>query len=132
MDEMTALTYYALFTMALIAVQATAATVQRGLMAQLGPHEDLPKLTGMAGRLDRAQWNSIAALAMFAPAVLMLQKMGYSTPATLKVCFVFLIARIVYALAYAFNISGVRSAAWGVGFICTGWLYCLAGFWWPF
>jgi uncharacterized MAPEG superfamily protein len=132
MDEMTALTYYAVFTMALIFVQANVAVGQIGIAGAVGPRDNLPKLTGLAGRLDRAQANSIAALALFAPAVLMLQKMGYSTPATLKVCLVFLIARIVYALAYAGNISWVRSIAWVVGFVCTGWLYLLAGFWYPF
>ena len=127
-DEMTYLSYYALFTMALIFVQANVAVAQIGIAGAVGPRENVPKLTGLAGRLDRAQASSIVALALFAPAVLMLQKMGYSTPATVTLSLVFLAARVIYALAYALAFPWVRSIAWAVGFFCTGWLYLLAAF----
>ncbi|MFN0113401.1 MAG: MAPEG family protein [Paracoccaceae bacterium] len=127
-DEMNCLALYAIFTMAVILAQVIAAQMQVGLAMLIGPRDNMPPLTGTAGRLFRAQANSIAALALMAPAVLMLQKMGYSTGSTVAAAQIFLIARVVYVPAYVLGLPWVRTLAWVVGFYCTGWLYFLAAF----
>jgi uncharacterized MAPEG superfamily protein len=125
-SELTILALYGLFVMALILVQALAALAQVGLVTLAGDRENMPVLVGLAGRLDRAQLNSVVALALFAPAVLILAKMGYSSPATLLASQIFLIARVIFAILYATGTPWLRSLAWLVGFVATGWLYCLA------
>ncbi len=125
-SELSILALYALFTVVLILVQVLAATAQVGLAALARPREDMPKLTGLAGRLDRAQMNSIVAMALFAPAVLTLAAKSAFTPGSLLAAQIFLVARILYALVYATGTPWIRTAAWIVAFLATGWLYLLA------
>lgn len=122
-SEITILAVYALFTILLILVQVTAATGQVGVEMLVHPRENMPRLTGLAGRLDRAQANSVVALALFAPAVLILQAKAGFTPATLAAAQVFLVARVVYAIFYAAGTPWVRTLSWLVGFFATAWLY---------
>ena len=109
-----------------ILVQATATLLQVGLTALLQPRNDLPVLTGIPGRLDRAQLNPIVATALFAPAVAILAHKGISTPATLLAAQIFLFARVLYVPAHAFGLFGVRTLIWTAGIAATAWLY-LAG-----
>jgi uncharacterized MAPEG superfamily protein len=125
-SEITILAVYALFTILLILVQVTAATGQVGIEMLVHPRDNMPKLTGLAGRLDRAQANSVVALALFAPAVLLLQARAGFTPATLFAAQVFLVARVVYAFFYAAGTPWVRTLSWLVAFFATAWLYIAA------
>ncbi len=124
-SEITILGLYGLVTILTIVIQATVAGAQVGPLALFYPRDDL-QLTGMAARLDRAQLNAAIALALFAPAILILALKGLSTPTTLLAAQVFLIARILYVPAYAFGIPGARTLVWGIGFAATAYLY-LAG-----
>lgn len=115
------LAWYGLFMIATVLAQVFAARAQVGDMTLMGTREDMPKLTGLAGRLDRAQANNTVAMALFAPAVLMLAN---APPASaLLTAQVFLAARIGYVVAYAAGISVLRTLIWLVGFAATGWLY---------
>lgn len=126
MSELAILALYALFTMLVILVQVLAAQAQVGLGMLVKPRDDMPKLTGVAGRLDRAQMNSIVALALFAPAALMCHVLGASTAATLLAAQLFLVARVIYVVVYAAGTPWVRTIAWVIGFLCTAWLYIAA------
>ena len=121
--ELGILGLYGLVVIITILAQLVAAQAQVGLEMLVKPRDDMPKLTGVAGRLERAQLNSIVAMALFAPAVLILQMKGLATPGTLLTAQVFLIARIAYVPAYAAGLPWVRSLIWVVGFLATGWLY---------
>ena len=52
------------------------ATPPLGLRYLVGPRDEARALTGIPGRCKRAAENSVTALALFAPAVLMLQAKG--------------------------------------------------------
>ena len=121
-NEITILGFYGLVTIATIVIQVTAAGMQVGPLALFYPRDD-QKLTGIAARLDRAQLNAVIALALFAPAILILALKGLSTPNTLLCAQVFLVARILYVPAYAFGIPGARTLIWGIGFAATAYLY---------
>ena len=82
--------------------------------------------SGIAARLDRALSNSVTAMALFAPAVLIIALREQSSQSSLLAAQVFLAARIVYLPAYAFKITGIRSLAWTVGFFATILLYFMA------
>lgn len=122
----TILAMYGIVVLATILVQVLAAAQKLDLTQLAGNRESLPSLTGVAGRLDRAQMNSVVAMALFAPAVLILANEP-ETPATaLFAATVFLLARIAYVVVYAMGIAYVRTAVWMVGFLMTFWLYLLA------
>ena len=108
-SELGILGLYGLVVIITILAQVGAAQAQVGLEMLVKPRDDMPKLTGIAGRLERAQLNSIVAMALFAPAVLILQMKGLATPGTLLTAQVFLIARIAYVPIYAAGVPWVRT-----------------------
>ena len=121
-SEYTILAWFGLLMAATILVQVAAAFVQVGNTNLMGTREDMPKLTGMAFRLDRAQMNNVVAMAMFAPAVFLLGESA-AHPGSLLAAQIFLAARLVYIVVYAAGINGVRTVSWLVGFGATVFLY---------
>ena len=69
-DFMLYLAFYGLIVVIVILAQVLVAAQQVGLSTLAGNREDLV-LTGLAGRMERAANNSLLALALVAPAVLM-------------------------------------------------------------
>jgi len=125
-SELSILAAYGLVVMITILVQVLTATGQVGLVVLAKSREDMPALIGIAGRLDRTQINSVVAMALFAPAVLLLNAQGGFTPGTLLAAQIFLIMRIAYVLLYATGIAWLRTGVWVTGFLATGYLYIMA------
>ena len=125
-SELSVLAYYGLWIVVVILIQVLAAAGQVGIGELVKPRETMPALKGAAGRLDRAQANSMVAMALFAPAVLLLNAKGVSTSGTLLAAQIFLIARIVYVVVYTTGTPWLRTAAWMTGFLATAYLYVLA------
>ena len=121
--ELQILGLYGLVVIITILAQVLTAQAQVGLPMLLAPRDDGPKLIGVAGRLERAQLNSIVAMALFAPAILILAQKGISTSSTLLAAQAFLIARILYVPIYAMGLPWARTIAWLIGFLATAWLY---------
>lgn len=124
-SELTILAFYGLWIVVVILLQVLAAAGQVGLVELARSREDMPKLTGVAGRLDRAQNNSIVAMALFAPAVLLVHLQDAATPATLLAAQLFLIARIVYVVVYTTGTPWIRTGSWVLGFLSTVYLYLM-------
>ncbi len=122
-SELGILGLYGLVVIVTILIQIMAAQAQVGLEMLVKPRDDMPKLTGVAGRMERAQLNSIVAMALFAPAVLILADKGLATSTTLLAAQVFLIARILYVPIYAAGLPWARTLLWLAGFLATAWLY---------
>ena len=122
-SELGILGLYGLVVIVTILAQLLAAQAQVGLEMLVKPRDDIPKLTGVAGRMERAQLNSIVAMALFAPAVLILADKGLATSTTLLAAQVFLIARILYVPIYAAGLAWARTLLWLAGFLATAWLY---------
>ena len=125
-SELTILGYYGIWIIAVILVQVLVASGQVGLFELATARENTPKLQGLAGRLDRAQKNSIVAMTLFAPAVLLLEVKGVSTSSTLLAAQVFLIARILYVLIYAAGTPWLRTVSWIVAFLSIAYLFLMA------
>lgn len=125
-SEPSILALYGLWVIVVILVQVLAAAGQVGLATLAGPRDDMPALTGIAGRLDRAQWNSVVALALFAPAVLLLQARAGFTSSTLLAAQIFLAARVLYVIVYAMGTPWLRTLLWTAGALATAWLYLAA------
>ena len=120
--ELTFLTYYSILVMLTLLVQVLAAAQQVGLSALAGNREGLV-LTGMAFRLERATANSLFALALITPAVVMLHLSKQSTEMAGQALLAFLLARVAYVLLYAFGVVWFRTIVWLIGFGCTAVLY---------
>ncbi|WP_299561753.1 MAPEG family protein [uncultured Sulfitobacter sp.] len=127
MSELDALVGYGLLVMVTLLLQATAKMSQLGVGYLMGSRDEQREVTGMAARLDRALHNSIVALTLFAPAVLLIILTGdKSTGLTQTLALIFIIGRVIYLPSYVFGIKGVRSIAWAAGFFATAALYIAA------
>tara|TARA_R110002124_G_scaffold107409_2_gene259836 strand:+ start:8846 stop:9232 length:387 start_codon:yes stop_codon:yes gene_type:complete len=120
------LALYGIVVLVTILIQVTAAAQKFDLSQLAGNRESLPSLTGTAGRLDRAQANSVVAMALFAPPVLILAQLPQPPAGAMFAASTFLLARIAYVVVYALGIAYVRTLVWLVGFAMTFWLYLLA------
>ncbi|MDG2295759.1 MAG: MAPEG family protein [Paracoccaceae bacterium] len=120
--EMSYLAMYGLLLVPLILVQVLISGRQHGLLALFGNRENLIS-TGIAERAERAVQNSILAMALIAPSVLMLAHADISSPSTIFAIQVFLAARIVYAVCFIIGITYLRTIAWIIGFLATAYLY---------
>jgi len=124
-NELNILALYGLFTCLVLILKVTGATGQVGMGYLLSSRDDHRTLTGITGRLDRALNNSVVAMALFAPAILLLHVKGGFGPGSLAAARIFLIARVLYVPAYGFGITGVRTLVWLVGFAATVALYLM-------
>ena len=122
-NELSILGLYGLVVFVTILIQVLTAQAQVGLAMLVKPRDDMPKLTGVAGRMERAQLNSIVAMALIAPAILILAHKGLSTSTTLLAAQIFLIARIAYVVVYAMGLPWARTLIWLAGFLATAFLY---------
>lgn len=120
------LALYGLVVLLTILVQVLAAGQKLELSQLAGNRESLPSLTGLAGRMDKAQMNSVIAMALFAPAILILEVRGEIPPIAHTLAWIFLIARIAYVAVFALGIPWVRTIVWLIGYAMTFWLYLLA------
>ncbi|MEM8789704.1 MAG: MAPEG family protein [Pseudomonadota bacterium] len=125
-DELSLLALYGILLALTLLAQATGALGQFGLGYLMSSRDEHRSAAGVAARLERALANSITAMVLFAPAILLLHARGAFSPDTLIAAQIFLAARIVYLPAYAFGIVGLRSLAWTVGFFASITLYVLA------
>jgi uncharacterized MAPEG superfamily protein len=103
------------FVQMLVAV--SAATLQFGLPRLAGNREGLPERAGWAGRAQRAHFNMLESLALFATLVLVAQITNHTNATTALGAQLFFWARLAYAVIYVAGIPWVRTAVWGVSVV---------------
>ena len=113
---------YGLLIIATTLVQQLTSMVNVGIMPVFSSREGV-KFSGMTGRLERAILNCVIALAMIAPAILVLMMTETSNVNTVLAVQVFFWARLVYVIAYGLNIIGVRSGGWVTSLLSILYLY---------
>lgn len=123
--ELQLVLFYALSVILMLIVQSYLATQQHGIKILAERREHIT-LTGIAGRSDRAVKNSIVSLVFVLPAVMALALSGQSSTATVIALQIFLVARILYFVAYLFSITWVRSCLWWASTLCIFYLYAIA------
>ena len=95
-----------------------AVTVERGLMWNLGPRDNVPALKGvLAGRLDRALGNFKETFPFFAACVLALGILGRHSGQTVWGSELYLAGRILYLPLYAAGVPILRTIAWAIATI---------------
>ena len=98
-------------------VAASAATLQVGLPMLAGNRENLPKFAGWAGRAQRAHFNMLESLVLFAALVLLAQATGRLNATTALGAQLFFWARLVYVAVYIVGVPWLRTAVWAVSIV---------------
>lgn len=78
----------------------------------VGNRDNIPALSVVSGRLDRAKNNLLEALPLFVTLALLDLQEGADTPLAIRGALIFLIARVVYVPAYVSGIPLARSLVW--------------------
>jgi len=100
-----------------VLIAAVAANQAVGLTALAGNRDDLPVLTGLAGRARRAHLNMIENMVLFAALVLIAAVAGKANATTAMGALVFFWARLAYAVIYLLGVPWLRTAAWFVSVV---------------
>ena len=98
-------------------VAASGATLQVGPPMLAGNRDNMPKFAGWAGRAQRAHFNMLESLVLFAALVLIAQATGRLNSTTALGAQLFFWARLVYAAIYIAGIPWLRTAIWGVSVV---------------
>ena len=98
-------------------IAVIGAQLQVGLPALAGNRENLPTITGWAGRAARAHRNILESLVLFAALVLVAQVAGKANPTTALGSELFFLARLIYVPVFLIGIPWVRTGVWGVSVI---------------
>jgi uncharacterized MAPEG superfamily protein len=122
---------YLLFSVVLTFVQvliaAAAANQVVGLNTLAGNRDDLPVLTGFAGRAKRAHLNMIENMVLFSALVLIAVVAQKTNATTAMGAMIFFWARLLYAVIYLIGVPWLRTLAWAVsviGMIMVAWPLC--------
>lgn len=125
-SELSVLALYGLLVMVQILIHVLSATPPLGIPYLVSPRDEARSLTGVPGRCKRAADNAVTALALFAPAILLLHAKGGFTTSTLLAAQVFLILRLIYAVLYPLGTPWLRTVVWVVAFLANAYLYLQA------
>ena len=112
------LTTIILLVLALYMVQLFLQETSRfgfGLRDIVGNRDNPPKMSVLAGRLDRAKNNMLEALPIFLALALLALVKGGDMSGVTKAASIFLIARVVYVPAYVSGVPLLRSLVWLAG-----------------
>jgi uncharacterized MAPEG superfamily protein len=104
----------AVLTFVLLLIAVTGATLQVGLPTLAGNREPTPEIIGWAGRAQRAHYNMLESLVLFAILVLTARAAGVSNSTTLLGAQLFFWGRVAHAVFYIAGIAWLRTVAWGV------------------
>ncbi len=112
--EITMLLCAVALTLAQVVIAAGGASLQVGLPALAGNREDLPVITGWAGRAARAHRNMLENLVLFGILILIATTTGHTNAMTALGAKIFLWARIAYLLIFLAGIPWLRTVSWVV------------------
>ncbi|GFZ94647.1 MAPEG family protein [Dyella caseinilytica] len=111
--EMQMLVWSVVLGLVQLAIATTATLAQCGLGWMASPRDGTPVvLTGMTGRLDRANANFLATFVFFAALVLADHLLQRHTAMTVLGAQLYFWARLVYVPVYALGIPYLRTLIW--------------------
>ncbi|TJW03861.1 MAG: hypothetical protein E5W82_31610 [Mesorhizobium sp.] len=101
-----------------IVISSHATSFQRGYRWTAGSRDlEVPPLTGVAGRLERALRNFLETFPVFVAAVFLVHVLGRESALSEWGAGLYFSARVVYLLLYAVGVPLVRSLVWNVAFV---------------
>ena len=115
--ELSLLIWSAVLTVVLAVISATGAMLQVGLPMLAGNRENVPEITGWAGRAMRAHRNMLESLVLFAILVLVAKAIGVSNGMTVLGAEVFVAGRVAHAVLYIIGVPWLRTVAFAVSLV---------------
>jgi uncharacterized MAPEG superfamily protein len=113
--ELEMLAWSVVLGLAHIVASAIATTGQYGPVWNVGPRDQaMPRLEGLAGRLDRALKNFLETFPLFAAVVLMADALNRHGSLAVWGTQLYFWARVAYLPLYAFGVTGIRTLAWTI------------------
>ncbi|RUV75358.1 MAG: hypothetical protein EOR30_21385 [Mesorhizobium sp.] len=101
-----------------IIISSHAASLQRGYRWTASSRDaEMPPLTGVAGRLERALRNFLETFPVFVAAVFLVHVLGRESALSEWGAGLYLSARLVYLPLYAAGVPLLRSLVWNVAFV---------------
>ncbi len=101
-----------------IVISSHAASLQRGYRWSASSRDaEVPPLTGVAGRLERALRNFLETFPAFVAAVLLVHALRRESALSEWGAGLYFSARLVYLLLYAAGVPLLRSLVWNVAFV---------------
>jgi len=104
---------------------SVAMAKQPGGYDNKNPRAQQDKLAGMGARARGAHYNGFESFPPFAAAVFVAHLAGAADHRASILSIAFVVARTLYIAAYLADLDYLRSAIWGIGFLCTIALFCL-------
>ena len=115
--ELSLLAWSVALMFAQMLVAASGGSLQLSVATLAGNREDLPAITGWAGRARRAHLNMIENLVLFAALVLVAHTAGKSNAMTVLGAQLFFWGRLAYAIIYVAGIPWLRTGVWLVSVV---------------
>ena len=101
-----------------IIVSSHAASLQRGYRWTASSRDaEVPPVTGVAGRLERALRNFLETFPVFVAAVFLVHVLGRESALSEWGAGLYFLARLVYLVLYAAGVPLLRSLVWNVAFV---------------
>lgn len=101
-----------------IIISSHATSLQRGYRWTASSRDaEMPPLTGVAGRLERALGNFLETFPIFVAAVFLVHVLGRESALSEWGAGLYLSARLVYLPLYAAGVPLLRSLVWNVAFV---------------
>ena len=101
-----------------IIVSSHAASLQRGYRWTASSRDaEVPPLTGVAGRLERALRNFLETFPVFVAAVFLVHVLGRVSALSEWGAGLYFLARLIFLLIYAAGVPLLRSLVWNVAFV---------------
>jgi uncharacterized MAPEG superfamily protein len=116
-SELTIVVWAVALTFVEVLVAALGANLEIGLGPLAGNRDELPPLTGFAGRAQRAHRNMLENLPLFIALVLVAQIAGRTNAMTLLGAQLFFWGRVAHWLIYLAGIPWLRTLAWLVSVV---------------
>jgi uncharacterized MAPEG superfamily protein len=115
--ELLYLVWSAALTLVLAVIAVSGATLEVGLPRLAGNRENMPEMSGWAGRAARAHRNILESLILFAILVFTARLVNVSNAMTLLGAQLFFWGRVAHAIIYIIGIPWLRTAAWLVSVV---------------
>jgi uncharacterized MAPEG superfamily protein len=112
--ELQMLVWSAALALVQMLVAVVGAQGQLGLPMLAGNRDNLPAVTGWAGRARRAHINMLESLVIFAIVILVAHAAGETHERTVLGAQLFFWGRLAYALVYVAGLPWVRTLVWAV------------------
>ncbi|HJQ60473.1 MAG TPA: MAPEG family protein [Vineibacter sp.] len=115
--ELSLLTWSVALMFVQVVIAAQGASGQLGIATLAGNREDLPTISGWAGRARRAHLNMLENLVLFAILVLVAKVANKTDGMTALGAHLFFWGRLAYAVLYIAGIPWIRTGAWLVSVV---------------